>query len=36
MDMTQFAFVIKRRGNMGGRSDGSGRSGGLFGGDGLF
>lgn len=36
MDMTQFAFVIKRRENMGDRSGGGGGSDGLFSGDGLF
>lgn len=33
MDTTQFAFVIKRREDMGGRSSGGSGSDGLFGGD---
>ncbi|QLD86441.1 hypothetical protein HWV23_12125 [Natronomonas halophila] len=36
MDMTQFAFVIKRREDMGKNPDSRGNGGGLFGGDGLF
>lgn len=37
MNMTHFAFVIKRREDMGGRgTSGGGRDGGIFGGDGLF
>lgn len=37
MDMTQFAFVIKRREDMGNRGESGGSGdGGIFGGDGLF
>lgn len=36
MDMTDFAFVIKRRENMGSDPDRGGNSGGLFDGEGLF
>lgn len=36
MDMTEFAFVIKRRENMGGNSNRGGNDGGLFGGGGIL